>query len=581
MNGGNVQPTQPAQQLQPVSSPPKGSGKKKIIIVIVIVVILLILGGTGFYFWKVFKNKVLEPTKDIKKTVETQVPDKTAQSDSSETTNPNRVKGKSDGNHPLAPIDEENVVTGGVGKSGKVLSTTLPNGVKVYLNIGDVIESADAVLLPYKEMPTTPEHLALSNELGYGVEVILQSIQMGLGGYLIFDLRQGEATEEAQNVSKYYNRCDPTKIYFNPLICARKKGVPADKLIDKNYAVARPVYADDDRPVFTTPTYYVGIDGLLVARIPSGGTYIPQKLDKELAQDLADDTIGNFMNNGEEMEAATILTEWELLDNLTFDQADDLLNGFFNEDYFSFLRGIFVADAITAFAQNRSDSTTNEDDADDWLYIAEEFELIAEEAPGLIYEDAVFDSGENGPVSIGALEGASVVGGLDDAGVSGADSASDTMAGNFEESGFGSTASDPLGAAEANQLLGNEEAANENLDEYKDSVRDKINDILNDPNASITDIIRAMEMAQLLGLDDEFMDDLMEKLRKKIEDEINDPNTSKSRLIELAELCQAIGFDDLADKALGKAGLKGDKPSGDECDQVNKTLKNYGIQGCD
>lgn len=560
---------QPQNQSQnpPAKAPSK---KKSIVIAVVVLVGLVLVVGGAFLYLNVFK----------KSTDEAVAPQK-----AEDAVKVARVFGKSDGKLPYAPIDEKNVVSRSFGKDGGVLTTTLSKGVKAYLVMpkGAVIMNATASLLPYKEMPTQKSHGGLSGDYGYGVQVSIKSVQMGVGGFLVFDVTGGKATKEAAKKAKVLNRCDPRYKWFNPFICARKNKVPAKNVVDKNATVATPIHTEKyNKLVFTNNTIPVGVDGLIVTSIDKGDVYIPQKLDKDLAADLVDKTLGKYMNDAERLEAAALALEWNLdLSQERLENIADSVGDSYQEVVKSlYVYGEYIKQAKEKLKTTKNKSTSNEDEEDAKETEIEDLEdlvaLFTEsegDARTNLLSDAKFDTKEyDGDITTEAAAG---LGAASEMGVEGASDAASEAASNMGEQAANETdLGKAAGELETAQATGDEAAADQAQKNLEDAATDKINDVINDPNSSIGDLLDAAALAQLLGLDD-LADQALDKIKEKLEDMLDD-DLSKEEALDAAALAQMLGFDELANKFLEKS--KTALP--EDCDLVKKDLSNFGINKC-
>jgi hypothetical protein len=562
----NPQPQ--AQNPKPLKE--KKPGRKKFIFLTVVIVILVLVGAGAFSYLKIF-NKSSGDSSSQKTSDQVKLA---------------RVYGKSDGKVPYAPIDEENVVSRTLDKNGGVLQTTLSNGVKAYLVIpeGSVIMDASASLLPYKEMPTQKSHGGLSGDYGFGLQVSLKSVQVGVGGFLVFDVTGGKATKEAAKKAKVLNRCDPRYKWFNPFICARQNKVSAKNVADKNVTVVTPIHNEKYKElVFTNNTIPVGIDGLIVMSIGKGDVYIPQKLDKDLTKELVDKTLGKYMNSAQRLEAAALALEWGIdLNQEKLEIIADTFGGSYQED----IKALYVYAEYLKQAEDKlkvvkNKSTSDEDEEDAKEIETEDLEdlitLFTEsqgDTESSLLSDAKYDTKEyDGDITVGA---AAALGAASELGVDGASTAAAEAASNMAgEAASETDLGDAAGEAEAAQATGDEAGAEQAQKNLEDAAADKINDAINDPNSSIGDLLDAAALAQLLGLDD-LADQALDKIKEKLEDMLDDDLT-KEQALNAASLAQLLGFEALAEKFLQLAGtLK----SGD-CDLVNKTLKTYGINKCD
>src|SRR5258708_2990036 len=143
----------------------------------------------------------------------------------------------------------ETKVEGVIGIDGGVLTTTLKNGVKVYLiappgvlsvaNTANIDQSQNMSLAEYKALPTTADALPLATDLGNGVEVGLSAQKWDMTNpiFLVWDFSGGKKLQEFQkfNTNKkgdQSNHCDYSKASFQPELCAAQLGIPANKTLN-------------------------------------------------------------------------------------------------------------------------------------------------------------------------------------------------------------------------------------------------------------------------------------------------------------------------------------------------------------
>lgn len=549
--------------------------KKRIFIFTTLVLLILFIAACGQV------NNVTPQNSDIGVIDNTNLPKNNPEVNTQiESTKLHTVKGTSEGVMPYASVDWNNAVSRIVGKEGGVLEANLANDVKMYVIIpeGNVLSAASATvsILPYKEMPTGEKHFALSDQFGYGAEVIIDSMQLGIKAYVVFDTTGGKAAENIQKSKIIRNRCDPSKTWFNPIICARQNKVPAEKLIDKEYAVVSPIYSQGhEELILPRNTIPLGSEGLIAAEVSKGDVFIPQKLDKGLAYEFVKQ-IGKYGNSAENIQAALFALEWGL--PIGVKQADGLIDSINGVEPSSAVKkGVMVAPKISIYASAQALATATYDDSssEEWATVSGDLKESADSRAGAFYDEVEADNQQLGS-GIAATEGAAVLGDLSDSGVNGAsDSAQnvgENIQNNVETDGSNpSSASDVVNAGEAAQNVGRPK-----IIDIQKGLQDAIENTLNNPQSSIGDLLDAAALAQKLGLDD-LADKILDKVKKKIEDQSKNLNLSKNGLYNLAGIAQAVGLDDLANSLLDRAA----KAKDEACDTlVKKNLKNFGMNAC-
>lgn len=483
-----------------------------------------------------------------------------------------RVMGKSNGTFPYGPINGSKLVSATFDKDGGVLSTVTVGGVKVSVVVPEdtFTEGGEITLAPYTEMPSGQEHFALSNALGFGVHLDIKSLQRSTPVFLVFDIEGGEAAQKertsaaAKNV--FFNRCDPAMAWFNPIICARKKKLSPEQIVDKNYAVVTPIHKEGyQNRVFLQETIPTGVSGLIVARVDHGDIYIPQKLDKNLTKDLVQSTLGKFTNYGGRLQAAALALEWDI--PLTFEHLEDGLLGAMDAAgmYSEFKKAVLVGrKAATYMAAHRP---ADEDDREDWEYIEGEIGAAAQRAAEYAFDTAKNDNERD--YTDASVEGSSIVADLEDAGVSGAADAADDI-GNSLGDAIGNPPADASQAASAA-----ESAAAGDVSIPANDLRSLIDGVYSDVSASIADILSAAATAQAMGQDP---GDFVEKIRIRLENLLQNLGLTKKQLLGIAVTAQLLGLEGTANVALERAARIGDEP----CNAImEKTLKTYGLNTCD
>ena len=489
-----------------------------------------------------------------------------------------KVKGTSTGTVPYASVDQAQVRARTITKDGGVVEASLAKNVKVFVIIppGEVIESAKVAILPYTAMPSGPQHPALSDELGYGAQVFIESIQTGIRAFVIFDLDGGNAAKKVARSEGYYNRCDPSKKWFNPLICARGKKVDPASGINKNYAVISPIHTQQyNTLVFTRNTIPLGMEGLIAAEVKGGDVYVPQKVDQALAADLVRSTIGRYSNNAEQVEAAEFALAW----NIPFsrEQAEDVVDAVnAAETYSQMVEAYFIADEMVQYAGRQT--SLDENEAEEWVNLKSDAKVAADQAKATLFQEASSDT--SSAFDDTSVEAGSAVGGLADNGVAGADAAVSDVEGNLQN-GIESN-SQSSDAGRAGEAIDAGEAAQRanpkviDIPPTANSVKNAINNVLNNPQSSIQSLLKAAGLAQLWGFDD-LANKAIEKIKKLLEDLLTNSGLSQKGLYDAASIAQAVGADNLAEQFLDRAS----KLLDETCESlIKKSLRNFGINEC-
>ncbi len=252
----------------------------------VVGVVLAIIGVIALLF--VYKN--FSPD-DNKRTV------KNTFTGSNGKTNPYTEKPKSDritGNagelYPYGEIDDKKVLYRPFDEFGTVAIFNMPNNVRAYVIVPPAYGSEDTlVITPYESMPTNKEAVELNSDLGYGFELEMQNFDWDEINplYVVFDLDQGKTVQEIIKNEKLAYACNPTLTSFNPSVCALMNKVPLGDHTTYQYGILTPARDEANVDVmWMNTTIPIGFENLIVAEIKRQGTYIPQKLTKEIVTDL-------------------------------------------------------------------------------------------------------------------------------------------------------------------------------------------------------------------------------------------------------------------------------------------------------
>ncbi|MBI4101177.1 hypothetical protein HY441_01730 [Candidatus Microgenomates bacterium] len=542
--------------------PPKTGGKKKWLILAIILAVL-ILGGLGG--WLLLARKGQEP------------------SASQDEVQVSKVVGNSNGQLPYAPIDEAHSVSRIVDVRGGAISTTLAGGIKIYLIIpeGSVIENASISILPYQAMPSQASHGELSQDYGFGVQIGLESVQVGIDAYLVFDVSGGKASDEAVKRGGLLNRCNPNLKEFNPFLCSRQTKVPATAVVDKGTSVVTPIHtAEFKELIFTRNTIPTGIDGLIAISIAKGDVYVPQKLDNDLTKKFVDKTLGKWGNESERVEAAALAKARGI--ELSNEQLDVVSQSGGDESYQERLKAAYVfreykkqVEARTATARSQG---ADEDTIEDLEQLGEDFQEAEADETSSLYQDAEFDTRDVDGGSDSTQEAAAASEAATEIGFDGASENSSQVESNLSGPGpAGEDIGDTRARSEATDYT-NQDTGSSDFQDFQDQVADQVNETLNNPNASASDLLDAAAAAQAAGLDN--ADQITEQVKSRIEDQLeaklNDPDASKEELLEAAALAQALGLDVLADQLLAKAATAKSR----DCDLIKKSLATFGLAEC-
>lgn len=553
-----------------------------IIPLLIIGAVLLTAGGA----YVVYQNKVKSPLDQIKQGVVDQVAGVekaglVAEGDNEPNyeKNTSRVVGASNGQFPYAEVDSSKVVAKTIGRNGGVLKTALPKGGTVYLVIPEdsVIGTAQVALMPYAKMPTAPSHGEVSDDLGYGVEVMIDSPQIRTEGYLVFDTQNKIAKPSLDE--KFFFYCNANLTSFDPFICGRLKNRNEKKLINKDRAVITPIYKEDYNDlVFTRNTVPSGIDGVIVAPIHKGDVYIPQKMDQDLAYQYTKKTLGKYDNNAERVEAAALADAWGVALNKEQLQvmADSVSNG--GDSYQEMFKAIAVGgiyqekttkqlDKVRARTVAEDRQNEQENEIEDYQAVAADFSEGGASSRKRMYDDARSDSRSVEPPTTqqaGAAMGGGQLWGFDGSGGAWSGCGGD-LSGDLGNPGVPpTTQSDGAQAGD----LGSSSPGSFTTSQL---VSDIVNSIVNNPTSSVSDVASAMETAQQYGVDtDAFTDKAKDKIKKKL----GGGGGGAAGTLNDAAIAQAFGMDDLAEELIAK--------SQQICPEIlKKTLKNFAKNDCD
>ena len=549
----------------------------------------------------------------------------------------NRVLGKSNGKFPYAPIDEKNTVNRTITKYGGVVSTKLPKGGMAYLVFpqDSLISQADVTLSPYTQMPTSQKQGEVSNNLGYGVQVDIQSPQIRTDAYLVFDFRSEEQKQKA--IKDYSLYCNPGLSIFNPIICANKNK-SSTAVVNKNQTVITPIFKDKyDNLIFIQNTSPIGIDGLIVTPISKGDVFVPQKLDRGLATSYAQKTLGPYDNHGGKVEAAALANVWDV--DLNNDQLEEVSEaaGFYGDSYQEAIKTIYVAKqyrqstekklkALKAQKpQNENQADENESQIEDFEFLLKDFadgeknstedlnkdiladtrsverpttqeaaaaasagnkmgfnnartihrqaqdQLIANARDPKKDKQERGDAGESWYIGEKDSDLGGSGGGSSISGDSGGTTTGDDTSGTGPDSGSGASSDSTGSSGSSSGATGSEQAAT-------DAVTDAVNDTLSNPDSSVGDLTNADAEAQGVGRDD-LSDAAQDQIHDKLEDALDNPDITKEEAFGIAQTAQGYGFEATADRALQIAQ---DAPGGEAIckDLIKKNLKNFAQNQC-
>ena len=205
------------------------------------------------------------------------------------------VKGKAGDLFPYATTYPFESVDFAAGAEGLSVKLPLPKNVTAWIVFPPGIYGAEAMpykATPYLSMPTASDGPLLSDDLGYGFELLRTSRSSpggagGDGAFVVFDLDQGKTVAQINANPKLRKYCSPAVATFNPYMCAYINNVPASEYTNRKYAVVAPIRSPGLRHLAVMlPTLPIGFDNLVVAEISVSGAYIPVKLDKETTESL-------------------------------------------------------------------------------------------------------------------------------------------------------------------------------------------------------------------------------------------------------------------------------------------------------
>jgi hypothetical protein len=207
------------------------------------------------------------------------------------TSKTNREVGNAGDLYPYGKINESTVIEMPLSAKGGVVQATLSGNLKFYLIYpSNIPEGSMVTLTPYYSMPTAKNAIPLSNELGYGLDITMDTARHGelpANMYAVFDLDQGKTVSQIRKDKKLNYFCDPTSVTFNPSACAFLNNVPLSLHTNQQYAVVAPIRSDNLTHLASMePTIPIGFENLLVVPVSKETSLIPQKLSKELLADL-------------------------------------------------------------------------------------------------------------------------------------------------------------------------------------------------------------------------------------------------------------------------------------------------------
>ncbi|MFA6588253.1 MAG: hypothetical protein WCT08_04230 [Patescibacteria group bacterium] len=571
----------------------KTSPKPKKLIIIVVIAVLVIGGAVAAF---AFMGK----SKDAGKTTNTTSTNSASSSNAAENVNTTnspavqnsnttvstvgKVLGQSTGSLPYAAIDEAHVASAVIDSNGGVITATLPKNITAYLILpeGEVIQEAFVSLIPYTAMPSGQKHGYLSDELGYGVQVQIKSLQMGVRGYLVFDTTGGIATSEAVAKEKYFNRCDPNFTWFDPYLCAKKNKVSASTVVTKDLTVITPIHAAKlNSLVFPRNTIPTGINGLVALPIKGGDVFIPQKVDQALVDKLTQDGLSKYSSITQKLEATGLALAWG--GNKFSQEQLKLIRYLAEENYYQeAIKAIAISQQFSnllgagslTITRGEFDDMTNEElkaDIDENLVdLAKIFLKDAQEVT------QKFGFGIKSITAAAAISDAAQLG------VAGASQALGTVRSNIESIGT----SDSTSLGRRSSALESSDYTNSGGGEpqitpeiLQGMARDVINRVWADPKATIKDILNAMSLARATALDneDQIINEGLEKITKILEQMLKDAVWAKD-FFDIAAIAKMLGLDDLADDAIAKG--KKAPISQKLCDLVKKNLSNFGLNKC-
>ena len=487
-----------------------------------------------------------------------------------------KVKGESSGKPPYAPLDSDKVVAKTFSKGGGVLEADLSKNVKMYVIVPEdnvlAAASAEVTIAPFKEMPAGEVHPALSEDYGYGAQVFMSSIQRGVHAYVVFDVSGGDAVKNIRSKNIYKNRCDPGKKWFNPLICARRNNVPADRVVDKTYTIITPIFSDNSNHnglVIPRNTIPIGVEGLIVAEIDNGDVFVPQKLDQALVADIAKQ-IGKYGNAVENLEAAALAMEWNV--PLTFSQLDNLVDSISSsvDSYSEMKKASILGKKLSAYANAQFVVKAVEGDAEDAVFLKSQLDESTDSTRQALFNDVNDEVSQPG-FGVSGTEGSAAVGNMADGNVQGASEARTDVADSLKNNVDSSVDSKPSDAVDSGEALN--DASPSDAKNSAQTLRDAVEGVISDPKSSVSQLLNALALAQALGFDDAVADRILDKIKEKLKKDLE--NAKGAGASDIAATAQALGFDDVADEALKKAGLT------DDCTNlIKKNLANFGINEC-
>jgi hypothetical protein len=254
------------------------------------------------------------------------------------------------------PIYEDSTIGKNIDTKGGVISSKLKNGIPVYLIVpAKSLEKQRVEISEFKEMPTSPTHVPLYNDFGYGLNITYEKVSFSLDtpSYLVFDFSKGKKLEEYKSMTKHPNVCDFSDISFNPSTCATMLSIPTDKTLNNKYFAVTPKYADDGRrPTFPVYSYYLGNDDILVLRITTSTIIIPEPLNQDVVKDVVTSTFGRYVAHYEEFEAFDLMNHFNLEIN-NKDVIGEILSKYYPEDIKTFNASEYTNNLYSKAVENK------------------------------------------------------------------------------------------------------------------------------------------------------------------------------------------------------------------------------------
>lgn len=489
-----------------------------------------------------------------------------------------------------------------VGKDGISLKSTLKNQVDIYLVIPpNPVDVNYVELSEFSDLPTSETHIPLYTDLGFGVNVAIEGARGGLNdpAYLVFDFSKGKKLEEFKKMTSYTNHCDFSTPAFLPEVCASLLNIPADKTLGSKYIAVSPKRAEDGRtPTFPVYSYYLGSEDLLVVRIDDSVMIIPQPLTVDLANDLVADSFQKYAVEYELYEAMDIIRNLKLK---VTDQAVlfDIWKKFSAFDFKTLYASSYLVELIEASGDEENLQRMKRKDE---TVIADVFEEFAKDATSdLFYMAAIgnanlrraYDAKIAGSAKKSKEVLAEIFRAMDEREYS-EDEEIYAVEGALILMGQGKLAQvrsskyafmDTLG-----QVLGEtsnlpqdsdqersefEKEVERRTEEIKVKAEVIIQNTLANEHATLSELINALALAQLLGLDDKYGSQLTERILERAKKDLENAGDDDAYLNAYRN-CLLVGAD-CGNDSKAKDILKG------RCYVVigKKTLKNFADQSVD